>query len=43
VGTAIRPDTQGFLWLDRKGFVEYFALDVMTELILKAAHAIVKA
>jgi pimeloyl-ACP methyl ester carboxylesterase len=28
VGTAIRPDAQGFLWLDRKGFVEYFAPDV---------------
>ncbi len=28
VGAAIRPDAQGFLWLDRDGFVEYFAPDV---------------
>ena len=28
VGAAIRPDTQGLLWLDRDGFVEYFAPDV---------------
>ncbi|GCE29482.1 alpha/beta hydrolase [Dictyobacter alpinus] len=28
VGAAIRPDTEGFLWLDRAGFVEYFAPDV---------------
>lgn len=28
IGAAIRPDAQGFLWLDRDGFVEYFAPDV---------------
>lgn len=26
--SAIRPDAQGFLWLDPAGFVEYFAADV---------------
>lgn len=25
---AIRPDAQGFIWLDRDGFVQYFAPDV---------------
>jgi pimeloyl-ACP methyl ester carboxylesterase len=25
---AIRPDAQGVLWLDREGFVQYFAPDV---------------
>ncbi|GCE29934.1 alpha/beta hydrolase [Dictyobacter alpinus] len=25
---AIRPDTQGFIWLDRDGFARYFAPDV---------------
>ena len=25
---AFRPDVQGFLWLDREGFVQYFAPDV---------------
>lgn len=28
VAAAIRPDAQGLLWLDRDGFVEYFAPDV---------------
>ena len=27
-GAAFRPDAQGFLWLDRDGFVQYFAPDV---------------
>src|SRR5260370_34019882 len=27
-GAAIRPDEYGLIWLDRNGFVQYFAPDV---------------
>lgn len=28
IAAAFRPDAQGFIWLDRDGFVQYFAPDV---------------